>query len=93
MQFTTRQMMAAVAIVGLISGGTIELVRRHQRFLLAYREQALAEFECSAKAQIVIGTMGARGIIPLRYPRSHRCVAWMPRSDGSWRPMGKTFEP
>jgi hypothetical protein len=52
--------MVAMAIVGLVSGGTIELARRRQRFLRAYREQALAEFECSVKAQIVIGTMGGK---------------------------------
>jgi hypothetical protein len=60
-RMTTRRWMVAVAIVGLVSGGTIELVRRRQRFLRAYREQALAEFECSVKAQIVIGTMGGKG--------------------------------
>jgi hypothetical protein len=42
--------MVAVAIVGILSGGTIELVRRRQRLLRAYRQQALAEFECSVKA-------------------------------------------
>jgi hypothetical protein len=61
---TTREWMIAVAIVGLVSGGTIELVRRRQRFLRAYREQALAEFECSVKAQILIGTMGGKGAPP-----------------------------
>jgi hypothetical protein len=60
-RMTTRRWMVAVAIVGLVSGGTIELVRRRQRFLRAYREQALAEFECSVKAQILIGTMGGKG--------------------------------
>jgi hypothetical protein len=45
----------------LVSGDTIELVRRRQRFLMAYREQALAEFECSVKAQILIGTMAGKG--------------------------------
>ena len=60
-RMTTRRWMVAVAIVGLVSGGTIELVMRRQRFLQAYREQALAEFECSVKAQILIGTMGGKG--------------------------------
>jgi hypothetical protein len=54
--------MVAVAIVGVVSGGTIELARRRQRFLRAYREQALAEFECSVKARIIIGTLGGKGI-------------------------------
>jgi hypothetical protein len=63
-RMTTRQWMVAVAIVGLLSGGTIELVRRRQRFLRAYREQALAEFECSVKAHILIGTMGGKGALP-----------------------------
>jgi hypothetical protein len=63
-RMTTRHWMVAVAIVGLVSGGTIELVRRRQRFLRAYREQALAEFECSVKAQILIGTMGGKGALP-----------------------------
>jgi hypothetical protein len=61
-RMTTRRWMIAVAIVGLVSGGTIELARRRQRFLRAYREQALAEFECSVKAQILIGTMGGKGL-------------------------------
>jgi hypothetical protein len=61
---TTRRWMVVVAVVGLVSGGTIELVRRRQRFLRAYREQALAEFECSVKAQILIGTMGGKGVNP-----------------------------
>ena len=63
-RMTTRHWMVAVAIVGLVSGGTIELVRRRQRFLRAYREQALAEFECSVNAQILIGTMGGKGALP-----------------------------
>jgi hypothetical protein len=63
-RLTTRHWMVAVAIVGLVSGGTIELARRRQRFLRAYREQALAEFECSVKAQILIGTMGGKGALP-----------------------------
>jgi hypothetical protein len=60
-RMTTRRWMVAVAIVGLVSGGTIELVRRRQRFLRAYREQALAEFEWSVKARILIGRMAGKG--------------------------------
>jgi hypothetical protein len=60
-RMTTRRWTVAVAIVGLVSGLTIELVRRRQRFLRAYRGQALAEFECSVKAQILIGTMAGKG--------------------------------
>jgi hypothetical protein len=63
-RMTTRRWIVAVAIVGSVSGGTIELVRRRQRFLRAYREQALAEFECCVKAQILIGTMGGKGALP-----------------------------
>jgi hypothetical protein len=63
-RMTTRHWMVAVAIVGLLSGGTIELVRRRQRFLRAYREHALAEFECYVKAHILIGTMGGKGAPP-----------------------------
>ncbi len=59
-RMTTRRWIAAVAIVGSASGGTMELVRRRQRFLRAYREQALAEFQRSVRAQILIGTMGGK---------------------------------
>jgi hypothetical protein len=63
-RMTTRRWMVAVAIVGLVSGGTVESARRRQRFLRAYREQALAEYECSFKAQILIGTMAGKGSNP-----------------------------
>jgi hypothetical protein len=53
--------MIAVAIVGPVSGGRIELQRRRQRFLRAYREQAKAEFVCHVKAQILVGNFGHKG--------------------------------
>jgi hypothetical protein len=80
-RFTLRSMMIAAAVVGLASGVTVESGRRRQRFLRAYRGHALAEYECSIKAQILLANMGAKGT----YRPSLSEVAAMWRMDAEER--------
>ncbi len=68
-RLTIRRLMIAVALFGLILGGSIEWVERGRRFRAAYQEHALAELEEGTKLELLTKNLRGSLLDPLSMNR------------------------